>query len=53
MKKILLKQEYTWRNIEDNNIFIQKISEIEDFKPNLHEIIKLLDEDDRQLKKKM
>ena len=89
MKEILLKREYTQREIEekddkkdtiselleiglndsikiqeiyeecsrkldkDFNIFIEKISKIEDLKSNLPEISKLLEEDKVQLKKEM
>ena len=38
---------------EDKNVFIQNISEIDDFKTNLPEIKKLLDEDNRLLKNQM
>ena len=89
MKEILLKREYTQREIEENedkkdkisglleafsnnsieiqkiseeyfrkldknnNIFIEKISKIEDLKSNLPEISKLLEEDKVQLKKEI
>ena len=45
--------EYSKKLNEDKNVFIQKISEIDDFKTNLPEIKKLLDEDNRLLKNQM
>ena len=49
IKKILLEQDYTFK--EDEIVitsFLQKINEIEDLKPNLPEITKLLNEDNNQ-----
>ena len=48
-----ISEEYFRKLDKDNNIFIQKISEIEDLKSNLPEISKLLEEDKLQLKKEM
>ena len=45
--------EYSKKLNEDKNVFIQKISKIDDFKTNLPEIKKLLDEDNRLLKNQM
>ncbi|MCL4585459.1 P-loop NTPase fold protein [Fusobacterium nucleatum] len=46
-------EEYSRKLDEDFNIFIEKISKIEDLKSNLPEISKLLEEDKVQLKKEM
>ena len=45
------RDEYFEKLEENNSIFILKISEIEDLKPILSEISKLLEEDKVQLKK--
>ena len=45
------RDEYFKKLEENNNIFILKILEIEDLKPILSEISKLLEEDKVQLKK--
>ena len=46
-------EEYSRKLDEDFNIFIEKISKIEDLQSNLPEISKLLEEDKVQLKKEM
>ena len=48
-----ISEEYFRKLDKDNNIFIEKISKIEDLKSNLPEISKLLEEDKLQLKKEM
>ena len=45
--------EYSQKLDKDRDIFIQKICEIENFKPVLPEIIELLNEDNEQLKSEM
>ncbi|BEO98304.1 hypothetical protein FNCP11_06200 [Fusobacterium nucleatum] len=45
--------EYSQKLDKDRDIFIQKICEIENFKPVLPKIIELLNEDNKQLKNEM
>ncbi|WP_339006348.1 hypothetical protein [Fusobacterium polymorphum] len=53
IKILEIHEEHSRKLDEDFNIFMQKISEIEDLKSVLSEIEKLLEEDKVQLKKEM